>query len=477
MKDFNHIQREFNNLSSSGDLFSAIELIEKIKNDGFLNISNFERSWLCYKYCELKVRMGVQHKLELNSIQESIKHIINDEHRIRIKIQCLQRLIDNMEVNASNELYDDIVEDVSKANADMLYFDLKHLNNLSYKLNDLKFRQYQFPSKAENHPKLRQSYFGGIPKGLARLVESGKLNSKPVVVRELNNVYLLSFSRYMFLFDETKKLIGELSNKLENLPFISDIVNMEVTHSLKGTYALMADWFGGDTYGHWVMDWLPRLSFYEGTGIEFTGLVVRKFDKKFQSDSLKFLGYSDLENFSLDNKQLIFFEKLLVSSNCFEDGWTHVCQGGHPTVMKWWENKVSKNVECTTKKKRLFIPRTGTRKLTNIDECYAILADYGFEIFEPSNYSFKEQLSTFNSAEAIVGNHGAALANCLFMKEGNLLEIFSRSCGTEAYSVAADLKGIKYTSFCPGPHSGLIANFDSSVEMDLNFLKNWVMNL
>ncbi len=73
--------------------------------------------------------------------------------------------------------------------------------------------------------------------------------------------------------------------------------------------------------------------------------------------------------------------------------------------------------------KRLYVKRTGTRKLLDVDR---LLAKYGFETITPDELSVEEQIRYFNAADVVLCPHGANSTNSLYMRPGTVfVETFS----------------------------------------------------
>ena len=96
------------------------------------------------------------------------------------------------------------------------------------------------------------------------------------------------------------------------------------------------------------------------------------------------------------------------------------------------------------KKRRLYIPRLTTRKISNEDEITPLLNHYGFERIVLDNMSVTDQASLFQAAEIVVAPHGAGLTNIMFCSpKTKIVEIFhpynvwghyyclSKSCGLD----------------------------------------------
>ncbi len=69
--------------------------------------------------------------------------------------------------------------------------------------------------------------------------------------------------------------------------------------------------------------------------------------------------------------------------------------------------------------RRLLIERKGpTRMISSFDAVQALLSQEGFETVSLEGMSPSDQILLFQSAEFVVGAHGAGLANLLFCEHG-----------------------------------------------------------
>ena len=73
----------------------------------------------------------------------------------------------------------------------------------------------------------------------------------------------------------------------------------------------------------------------------------------------------------------------------------------------------------TLRNRRLLVARKGpARKIHNLEQVQAFLSRYDFETVYLEGMSMVDQILLFQSAEFIVGPHGAGLANLLFCEPG-----------------------------------------------------------
>jgi glycosyltransferase involved in cell wall biosynthesis len=74
---------------------------------------------------------------------------------------------------------------------------------------------------------------------------------------------------------------------------------------------------------------------------------------------------------------------------------------------------------CGPRNRRLFIGRKGpTRKIHNIEQVQALLSRYEFETIYLEGKSVLDQILLFQSAQFVIGAHGAGLSNLLFCEPG-----------------------------------------------------------
>ncbi len=75
--------------------------------------------------------------------------------------------------------------------------------------------------------------------------------------------------------------------------------------------------------------------------------------------------------------------------------------------------------------RRIYLSRSCTRRLTNLDEIKPILENHSFEIADSGKMSIDDQIALFSNVRYIIANHGAGTTNILFRGENplSLLEI------------------------------------------------------
>jgi len=97
---------------------------------------------------------------------------------------------------------------------------------------------------------------------------------------------------------------------------------------------------------------------------------------------------------------------------------------------------------------KIFLERSGHlgRSVINHAELKKIAESEGFHAIDPGALSFRDQVSLFRGASAIIGASGAAMANLIFCKQGcRVMSLVSdRNIGFPLYSRLADIFGLDF---------------------------------
>ncbi len=103
-------------------------------------------------------------------------------------------------------------------------------------------------------------------------------------------------------------------------------------------------------------------------------------------------------------------------------------------------------------RKRIYISRSGRRRILNEPEITALLQTYGFEIIEDIPRSVTEQVQIYQNAEFIIGPHGASFSNILWCQpDTHLFEIFAPTYTPGFFRYLAHTLGLGYSAYYHGP--------------------------
>lgn len=102
----------------------------------------------------------------------------------------------------------------------------------------------------------------------------------------------------------------------------------------------------------------------------------------------------------------------------------------------------------TAKRERLYISRSGRRRIANEDALISLLQQYDFTIVEDKPRSLSEQLSLYHKASFIIGPHGASFSNIIWCQPGtHLFELFSPNYAPDHFQYLAQLTGLGYSAY------------------------------
>jgi capsular polysaccharide biosynthesis protein len=174
---------------------------------------------------------------------------------------------------------------------------------------------------------------------------------------------------------------------------------------------------GCPNYCHWVMDFLPRLQFYDRRDLP---LLINAQPAPFQRESLQLLGIGPDRLVELEYPGAYRVRDLLYPSTCSSVANPRL--PFQPHIAAWLRTVYAPWCSRRPPSRRIFISRSGAkeahdRRLLNDLEIEAVAARHGFEIVACETLSFSEQVKLFSEASVIAGPHGAGFTNMVFAPE------------------------------------------------------------
>lgn len=226
-------------------------------------------------------------------------------------------------------------------------------------------------------------------------------------------------------------LIPKANFQKVNNELVDDYKNVSLTKGTprirkkidKTVVSLIQD-ASGKNYAHWLLDILPKLEILNKTiptdTVDYFLLPELKYN--FQYETLKILGIPTKKilntkfNRHIKAKKLIIIDHPWYSKGTVHDEMINI----HEWIIKWLRKKFLEFSDSKTKDLKLFIDRSDSIfnhcKLINANDVWNLLKKNGFQKLKLSSINFQEQVNLFNSADTIVGAHGAGLANTIFSK-------------------------------------------------------------
>ena len=177
--------------------------------------------------------------------------------------------------------------------------------------------------------------------------------------------------------------------------------------------SLLTDW-GGENHAHLLYDSLPRLDLFERAG-----WATADIDTVLVHERAVTHGWCD--ELGLPRERCVVAtpdvryrcDELLAVS----------FPGTSKALMPWAADFLRDRLRAhpTTGGRRLYVPRTSSRRLRNDTEVEMLLAQHGYETVDPESAPHREVRNWFASAEMVVGPHGAGLANTLHCAPGTVV--------------------------------------------------------
>jgi hypothetical protein len=203
-----------------------------------------------------------------------------------------------------------------------------------------------------------------------------------------------------------------------------------------------------DAYFHWLLDALPRLYVVRDQLRKGTLLLPEEFRGSpyilpslapFTIESVRFGG----ENEVLQCEELLVPSHTAPSGNYNEE----IVQG----LRRFYHSYYGQGKYDSPA--RIYISRSKAtrRKIVNENEVVEAVTEYGFSVVCLEDYSFDEQVKLILNARQVVSNHGAGLANMLFLPVGGSVLELRKSGDSHSncyFALASALKLRYYYQLC-----------------------------
>jgi capsular polysaccharide biosynthesis protein len=185
-------------------------------------------------------------------------------------------------------------------------------------------------------------------------------------------------------------------------------------------------------YGHWLMDYLPRLrTLEERWDLQGVTFLVDQGLPKTHLQSLELMLGHEVSTQALAPGEAGTVERLLFSGP--DVYFPHSVVAGTPDfatlapasvpAMRYLRDRAASRRRHQTgvsSAKRIMIRRgSPVRRLLNEEQVADQLSrEFGFKAVYPEKLSFAEQVELFQDAQVVIGAHGSAMTNCVFCPEG-----------------------------------------------------------
>lgn len=180
---------------------------------------------------------------------------------------------------------------------------------------------------------------------------------------------------------------------------------------------------GDSNYYRWLMETLPRMRYVREAGCAYDWLYCRQ-QQRFHRETMASLGCDLTRIIASDETKFVQASELAVPRFVDEtELW----------IIPWLQETfvpLSQDRGVKPLPKRVYISRrkaTG-RRIANESELLLHLESSGFTSVLLEDWNWLDQVALFRNAEAIIGAHGAGLANLIFCSAGaSVIELIAES--------------------------------------------------
>jgi hypothetical protein len=180
---------------------------------------------------------------------------------------------------------------------------------------------------------------------------------------------------------------------------------------LAGTALCIASDWAAVNYGHFLLDVLPRIDLFERAGFTMNEIdhIICPHRAESYRHLLATVGVPLERCVWIDYAAIYHCERLVAPS------FPGTRRNTPPWSVEFLRSRVAPRP--SRRGRRLYVPRSTTRRILNEEELMAIVQKHGFEVFEPSSGA-EDPRAVFAGAEVVVGGHGAALSDIAFCAPG-----------------------------------------------------------
>jgi Glycosyltransferase 61 len=199
----------------------------------------------------------------------------------------------------------------------------------------------------------------------------------------------------------------------------------------------------GSAYFHWLLDALPRLYTVRDLIADGTLVLPEAFQRaEYILPSLAPFAIGSVR--FVKQNRVLHCRKLLVPSHTGPSGQYNeeIVRSLRQFYRSYYGN------EETSSPDKIYISRSKAirRKIVNENEVIDVVKGYGFSVVHLEDYPFAEQVKMMLGARYVVANHGAGLANTLFLPEkSSVFELRKQGDSLcNCYFILASALGLKF---------------------------------
>ncbi len=206
---------------------------------------------------------------------------------------------------------------------------------------------------------------------------------------------------------------------------------------VRGTLVSLASDHATTNYGHYLMDALPRLDLLERAGISL-GDADHIYCAVPNRRAIRLL-----DALGVPQERRIYAEQgvAIRAERCILPSYPGARRNYPPWVADFLRDRLS--VPAGPPRRRLYVPRSTHRRISNLEELRPVLDANGFETFQAG--ADEDPRHAFAEAAVVVGGHGAGLSDLAFCRPGTaVLELLPDSHPMPFYATLAGSAGLRY---------------------------------
>jgi capsular polysaccharide biosynthesis protein len=281
-------------------------------------------------------------------------------------------------------------------------------------------------------------------RGLCDMVwQAGTFAARDVVVRRYADVFVVNQGLIVRALDQAVYK-ASISQHTEHdiamgLQDLRHAIATDGVMQIDGPCVLCAK-PGGDNYGHWLNEMLPRAHLarrWMGDGFRFIVPATTPALTRVIVESLAMIGIAD--------DRIVWADRELHVDELYGvNGLTEHGRYMSPLTLQCLD-EIADRVDAWDHPKVYVSRAGGVRKFANEPQVQRALAERGFMIADTAAMSFRDQVALFKGARRIVGCRGAGMTNIGFTPPGAAVTIFAPSMMADTfYWFLAGLKGHRY---------------------------------
>jgi len=315
--------------------------------------------------------------------------------------------------------------------------------------------------------------------------------SQPVSSGYFLDSFMLSIPNATVLFDThefyayiNNHFIDETKIRLMEPELLCDLNNKTIPENIvqiKGTVILLTNSFSW-CYFHWINDIISKLALLDLYEIEYDYICIPQY-KPYMREMLELWGIQAHKIIPAQLGMCFQAEKVIIQTSTTDlNNEIRTCSNYMQSITTHYLRK--KLIPPALKKStqqfcsKVFISRKdaqGRRPISNEDEIFQLLEQYGFQRYSLAELSLADQIALFHNATDIVSFHGAGLTNIMFCQpHTRIIEIFHNHYALE-YWFLSKILNLDYTYIDGMNGQKLMHGSDIDTPFPIDLIKNHLL--